>query len=261
MTWNTTNGTLSVETEKFIGASGYLSTLKNSTLGALVINNFPAFDFGTVTWISLTDSALISSQRSLITLGSKIQNTGMIWNSDNTSINDHWGISPTIIYPLVLDLKLNIQADSIQIFPLNTIGKEGIISPSVVKPVDNNHFFIELDQNKYKTLWFGIEKYGNGVPLNVENNPIPPREYKLEQNYPNPFNPSTKFEFHIAARALVTLKIYDLLGREIQTLVNEERPQGIYTVTWSADQLPSGIYFYRLQAGTYTETKKLILLK
>jgi hypothetical protein len=261
MTWNTTNGTLSVETEKFIGASGYLSTLKNSTLGALVINNFPASDFGTVTWISLTDSAMISSQRSLITLGSKIQNTGMIWNSDNTSINDHWGISPTIIYPLVLDLKLNIQADSIQIFPLNTIGKEGIISPFVVKPVDNNHFFIELDQNKYKTLWFGIEKYGNGVPLNVENNPIPPREYKLDQNYPNPFNPSTKFEFHIAARALVTLKIYDLLGREIQTLVNEERPQGIYTVTWSADQLPSGIYFYRLQAGTYTETKKLILLK
>jgi flagellar hook assembly protein FlgD len=89
-----------------------------------------------------------------------------------------------------------------------------------------------------------------------------PLKFRLNQNYPNPFNPSTKIEYQIPLReGFVSLKVYDLLGREVATLVNEQKPAGTYTQQWNATSLPSGVYFYRLQAGAFTETKKLILLR
>jgi hypothetical protein len=88
-----------------------------------------------------------------------------------------------------------------------------------------------------------------------------PSQFILEQNYPNPFNPSTIISFSIPASEFVTLKVYDILGREIATLVNEEKPAGSYEVNFDASALSSGIYFYTLKAGKFTETKKLILMK
>jgi hypothetical protein len=83
----------------------------------------------------------------------------------------------------------------------------------------------------------------------------------LSQNYPNPFNPTTSMQYTISNRQFVTLKVYDLLGREIATLVNEEKPAGEYEVEFDGSNLTSGIYFYRLNAGEYSATKKMILLK
>jgi len=88
-----------------------------------------------------------------------------------------------------------------------------------------------------------------------------PSQYHLEQNYPNPFNPSTKIQFSVVSYQLTVLKIYDLLGREVATLVNEELSPGSYEVTWDATGFPSGVYFYRLSAGELMETKRLILLR
>ncbi len=86
-------------------------------------------------------------------------------------------------------------------------------------------------------------------------------DYKLEQNYPNPFNPATNISFFIPEKASVTLKIFDNLGREISTLISEELSSGNYTREWNAAGYPSGVYYYRLQAGSFTETRKLILIK
>ena len=85
--------------------------------------------------------------------------------------------------------------------------------------------------------------------------------FELHQNYPNPFNPSTIISFQIPARIYVSLKVYDLLGSEITTLVNEIKEAGSYKKEFDAADLPSGVYFYRIQAGNYAETKKMILLK
>jgi hypothetical protein len=85
--------------------------------------------------------------------------------------------------------------------------------------------------------------------------------YRLEQNYPNPFNPSTVILFQISAREFVTLKVYDILGREVATLINTEKPAGNYNVEFNAQNLTSGVYFYRLQAGKFSDIKKLLLLK
>ena len=85
--------------------------------------------------------------------------------------------------------------------------------------------------------------------------------YQLSQNYPNPFNPKTIIKYQIPELSFVTLKVYDVLGNEIAILLNEEKPIGTYELTWYADNLPSGIYFYRLQAGSFVETKKMVLIK
>jgi hypothetical protein len=95
---------------------------------------------------------------------------------------------------------------------------------------------------------------------NVEINSLP-SAYLLSQNYPNPFNPSTTITYQIPEINFVTLKVYNALGNEIETLVNEEKPTGIYEITWYTEQLPSGIYFYQLQAGNFVETKKMVLMK
>ena len=87
------------------------------------------------------------------------------------------------------------------------------------------------------------------------------RTFNLSQNYPNPFNPSTSISFILPSRSFVSLKVFDLIGREVAIIVSEEMSAGSYSRQWNAANMSSGIYFYRLQAGSFTETKKLILLK
>ena len=88
-----------------------------------------------------------------------------------------------------------------------------------------------------------------------------PGNYELSQNYPNPFNPSTNIRFQISKTGFVVLKIYNTLGKEVATLVNEEKQPGNYEITWDASDLPSGIYFYQIRSGDYIETKKMLLIK
>ncbi len=88
-----------------------------------------------------------------------------------------------------------------------------------------------------------------------------PTVYSLDQNYPNPFNPSTNISFSIPSKSFVSLKVFDALGREVAVLVSEELPAGTYSRQWNATQISSGVYFYRLQADSFTETKKLVLLR
>lgn len=88
-----------------------------------------------------------------------------------------------------------------------------------------------------------------------------PANYSLEQNYPNPFNPSTKIKYSIPFAEIVTLKVYDLLGQAVATLVNEYKPAGNYDVDFTADKLSSGTYIYEIRAGDFVETNKMILLK
>jgi hypothetical protein len=88
-----------------------------------------------------------------------------------------------------------------------------------------------------------------------------PNEFRLSQNFPNPFNPSTNISFSIPSRAFVSLKIFDIRGREIATLINEDLPAGLYTKKWDANSFSSGVYFYRIKAGNFIATKKLVLVK
>ncbi|MGE5411718.1 MAG: T9SS type A sorting domain-containing protein, partial [Clostridiales bacterium] len=90
---------------------------------------------------------------------------------------------------------------------------------------------------------------------------VRPVSYSLSQNYPNPFNPTTKIVYAIQKQEFVTLKVYDLLGNEVATLVNEIKQTGSHSVEFKASSLPSGVYMYTLQAGQFRESKKLLLIK
>ena len=98
-------------------------------------------------------------------------------------------------------------------------------------------------------------------PVNIKKEKEIPETFTLYQNYPNPFNPTTNFKFRIADFGFVSLKVYDLLGNEVATLVNEEKPAGEYEVEFDATGLASGIYFYRLSIGSINETKKMVLMQ
>jgi hypothetical protein len=111
--------------------------------------------------------------------------------------------------------------------------------------------------NEYKSNFSTITNVENDLSTSI------PSEYKLYQNYPNPFNSSTVITYHLPIKDFVTLKIYNILGNEVATLVNEEKPAGIYQVNFDSNlyNLASGVYFYRLTAKNYSDTKKLLLIK
>jgi len=88
-----------------------------------------------------------------------------------------------------------------------------------------------------------------------------PKEYSLSQNYPNPFNPSTVIEFAMPTSGYVTLKVFNSLGQEVAELINKEMNAGNHSINFNASNLSSGIYFYRISAGKFTETKKMILIQ
>ena len=109
----------------------------------------------------------------------------------------------------------------------------------------------------------GISKYTGQIGIQTISSEVP-EKFSLSQNYPNPFNPSTTIKFMIPASSSVAqtfLNVYDILGREVTTLVSQQLSPGTYEVNWDASNYPSGLYFYKLTTGDYTETRKMIMLK
>jgi hypothetical protein len=106
-----------------------------------------------------------------------------------------------------------------------------------------------------------IARWNSGTSRVEQLSPTAPKTFLLEQNYPNPFNPSTTIRYQLPVASEVKLEVYDVLGKKIATLVNERQSAGAYQVVWNASGLSSGTYFYRLQAGTFVETKKMIMVK
>lgn len=109
----------------------------------------------------------------------------------------------------------------------------------------------------------GISEVGtlSSITTSVENNNETPKDFQLMQNHPNPFNPSTTIRYTIPVESAIQIKIYNVMGMEIETLLNRKQSAGYYNLTFDASNLPSGVYFYTIRANNYTDTKKMILLK
>jgi hypothetical protein len=116
--------------------------------------------------------------------------------------------------------------------------------------------FGSINPNRYR-FW----NFNTKVPVKVEKLEGIPVTYELEQNYPNPFNPETTIRYQLPSNSKVTLKVYDLMGREVVTLVNEEQTAGRYEVKFGGSKISSGVYFYHINAGNYSGVKKMVLMK
>jgi len=169
----------------------------------------------------------------------------------------------------------------IKILELELPHHEGIIEPRISDSLSGRFYrllqpgfyTVEISKETYYTKIIDSVEIVNGewtlfdVPLKQKPTFADQDQidfslyYALEQNYPNPFNPTTTIKYQIPEQSFFTLKVYDVLGNEIACLVNEKKSVGSYEVKFDATELPSGIYFYRMQAGNYADTKKMVLLK
>ena len=147
------------------------------------------------------------------------------------------------------------------VFNLQKFGKLYMVFMGINTDSTYMWFNVEVSCIKGKTK--GVEtiydNFGNTTKISDQAQNL--KSFELEQNYPNPFNPSTKIRYSIPVAGFVSLKVCDISGKEVQTLVNEEKTAGNYEAVFNASNLPSGVYFYRLQAGNSVKTNKMILLK
>lgn len=121
-----------------------------------------------------------------------------------------------------------------------------------------------LSNYSYSKLYYRLKQVdfdGSFVYSNIVEVEILPKEFSISQNYPNPFNPTTTIRYTLPVSALVSIKVFDVLGNEITNLVNEEKQAGEYEIKFDASKLPSGVYFYQLNAGNFVESRKMLLLK
>ena len=123
--------------------------------------------------------------------------------------------------------------------------------------------YMDFTEASYSLVWCKLNGvyYGDTLQTRFSKTEELPLEFKLSQNYPNPFNPTTTINYSILKRSIVTLKIYDILGRELAALINEEKDPGNYKINFDGTLLPSGIYLYKIICEKYSDAEKMILIK
>jgi hypothetical protein len=195
--------------------------------------------------------------------GSDYQSTGLFLSTDTcaswlqvSTINPQSGLS-------IESGRTFVGTDSLGVFLFNDDGdslgsrNDGLTNLNIhTLTIDNNDYVYAGTDN-------GVWRRPLSEITSVEEEQLDqiPTEFLLSQNYPNPFNPSTSIQYKVSNVSFVSLLVYDILGNEIETLVNEEKPAGTYEITWYAENLPSAVYFYQLNTGEFVQTKKMLLLK
>lgn len=172
-------------------------------------------------------------------------------------------------YPIIFGYNLFYDSPKGQFINVNgtRVGELMFDGPVKVWQEKSMEVFLKADTNTIQMEmswgWMYVDYLAvpREVVTDIEQSVEVPRHFVLEQNYPNPFNPVTTIRYSVPYRTHVRLTVYDILGRTISILVDEEKPAGVYTMEWDAHSHASGVYFYRLEAGTNTQVKKMILLR
>ena len=218
---------------------------------------------GGASWITINSNLTDTRISQLVVLGNKlfaVTLTG-VYLSDNSGTS--WAADPSVLKNVNCLVAVNKQL----IAGTDDNGAYVSVDNGVTwtsfssgMPADTRIWSLAVSSDR---LFAGTSSgiWGTSSPTDVKVERGVPLTFSLKQNYPNPFNPSTNISFSIPSKSFVSLKIYDRFGREVATIFSEEISAGYYTRKWNAANISSGIYFYRLQSGSYTETKKLILLR
>ena len=170
----------------------------------------------------------------------------IIWNSENV---------------IDVSIELSIDSGATYLVIVDSMSSTGLYTWTVGVPNPSENCLIRINNLADGNIFDVSDSvFTIDYVTALKNNDLP-KTYSLYPNYPNPFNPATTIKYQIPKLSFVTLKVYDVLGNEIATLLKEEKPIGTYEIEFDASRLPSGIYFYELQAGSFVETKKMVLMK
>jgi hypothetical protein len=193
----------------------------------------------------LTSNTAISQFASVASSGSVVH---VVWRDDRDGNGE-------IYYKRSQDGGINWGAD-------NRLTSNTAISQFASVSVSSSgvHVVWEEARDGNQEIYYKRDPSGNVTGIENIGSEMP-KQFFLSQNYPNPFNPSTVISYQLPATSMVSLKIYDIIGKEVSTLVNEEKLAGSYEIEFGAQGLPSGIYLYKLQAGNFVQTKKMVLLQ
>jgi len=227
---------LHIQTDQFIAYGGELQNANNPNSNLSIEG---ANTFGLVSWLSLTNTDLKDSQKSILAISSRIKNTNMQWDGTNT-IHGDWGESPTQLQVNDFKVSLKIDADYITVYPLDNLGVAS--TGTDIYPV-NGSFEIEIDQSMSNTPWFGIEAHG----VTATDNP----DLETSAIYPNPIRDS----FYIDGKeSIFSLQIFSIAGVKMKSMQNVEFPQMI-----DVSDLVSGIYILELETVNGKEWYKLVI--
>ena len=236
-----------------------LSTIKISGNNYIIFGAATSIFFGKVNLEGnllsshlLPDQGLESSNAANIINENKFVFTSQIFSQDQTEM---------FVNNMITDSSGNILFSK-------KFSTMGYMSFETILPLSNNDIlfggiFKQISGSNNDEVYIirtDSSLYSHPLSINTDNYIIP-KEYKLYQNYPNPFNPVTSIEFGISKSGFVTLKVYDILGKEVVTLVNENLSPGTYTVKFNGSNLASGAYFYRMESGEFKDIKRMVLIK
>jgi hypothetical protein len=251
------NGIYTIETDRLINFTGFLYNFPDKALTNATLVS--ADKFGTVTWLALDDTILTKSRKSLITISARQQNTGMTWDGI-TTIHNNWGTAPTEIEPMNLILSLSIDADSIRVFPMDTLGAYHASMFVTYNPISAGKFTVNLNQNVYKTCWYGVETLINGSgPVQDKEKISRGNEFLL--NYPNPFGDITRIKYRLERNSNIELRVCDLVGKEVFLYKKENETLGEHEIEMNAKSLKSGIYLCTLKTNIAQYYAKMMVVK
>jgi hypothetical protein len=237
---DTQKGILTTVTPKMIAATGFLKDAANTVLGNMTLVS--ATDFGSIIWSSKDGKNLVDADTTLLTISSKSQNTGMIWNTDNTSIGNKFGSAPTQAQGQDVKIRLTLTAKNLIIHTLSTTGQS--IAKRTVAPVSTNTFEFTLAQNTDKTLWYAIEKSSLGVGV---------KEISTVKNMvvsPNPAVKDLNLVFSVEKSDMLDIDITDIEGKNHISRHVKPNIIGENRLILDVSTLTNGIYFVRIGGMT-----------
>ena len=248
---NTQTGLLTTNTPNYISVAGFLQDSPNVQVGNLKL--LSANNFGAITWVSLNEKPLIQADTSLFTVASRTQNTGMVWNAQNSSLSTNWGASPTSVLPLRVTARLTLQAEALRLHTLSPTGQ--VVSTKDILPVATNTFDVILDQSVDQTLWYGVQAIKTQDLILAINRATTAVENLVVS--PNPVQNNFTVAYTAVGIEPVEIVVYNAMAAAVVCPTNAIGVAGRTLVNIDVSKLPSGIYFVRVGS----EVKKIIVLK
>jgi Carbohydrate binding domain/Secretion system C-terminal sorting domain len=235
-TLNAQKGILTTVTPKIVAATGFLKDAANTVLGNMTLVS--ASDFGSIIWSSKDGKNLVDADTTLLTIASKTQNTGMIWNAANTSLSTNFGYAPTLTQGQDVKIRLNLTAKSLVLHTLSPKGQS--VAKRTIAPVSANTFEFTLAQNTDKTLWYAIEKSSVGVGV---------KEVSTVKNLvisPNPAAKDLNLVFSVEKSDILDIDITDIEGKNRISRSVKPNIIGENRLVLDVSVLSNGVYFVRI---------------